>query len=101
MVQMSDEAARRVEDRFDNLSNEFDNSRTDITVWLAGLSTACGEFKGSIEDGRFTMELGYREVFEVGRVSAALIAGNTNALNVNLNALDQDLSWEPSLSDPA
>lgn len=96
-VRMTAAAANKIIDRFNNLSNEFAHSRGDVSTNAASITTAAGEFSGSIEDQTTAFELAWRETFDVGRESAGLIAGNTNGLKVDLDAIDQDFSWLPSL----
>lgn len=96
-VKMSADAAARIKDRFNNLSQEFANSRSSITAHAADISTACGEFSGSVEDGKESWELSWRETFDVCRTAAAVIAGNTNTFEVELTRLDQDYGHVPTL----
>ena len=96
-IKMSDEVAAGVKDSFNNLSNEFDHQKVFMSQESGFISSACGEFAASVADGGHTFDLGWRDVLEIGRVSAGLIAGNTNTFKVDLDAVDQDYSWLPSL----
>jgi hypothetical protein len=51
-----------------------------------------------VTDGCDTARLGWRSVLEVSTTAAGLIAGNTNALHVDLTAVDQDYSWQFDLT---
>ncbi|UMG93309.1 hypothetical protein [Nocardioides sp. TF02-7] len=95
---MSAEVAARVKDRFDNLSNEFDETAPLFGAQVSHLESACGEFSDEVATGCDTMRIGWRTVLETGTTSAGLIAGNTNALHVDLTAIDQDYSWQFDLS---
>lgn len=98
VIRMSDEVAARVKDRFDNLSNEFDETAPTLGAQVSHLESACGEFSDEVATGCDTMRLGWRSLLETGSTSAGLIAGNTNALYVDLTAVDQDYSWQFDLS---
>lgn len=99
MIRMTPEAAAAIEDQFDNLSAEFYRSKSTVSSDMSELSSACGEFSGSISEGSGTFELGYREALEVGRTSAGLIASNTNAVKVDFDTVDTDYTWMPSLTE--
>jgi len=96
-IQMSDEVAAGIKDRFNNLSNEFANEKVFIASEAGKISSGCGEFSGSVANGVAVFELGWRDLMDVGTTGAGLIAGNTNALHVDLTAMDQDLSWSISI----
>lgn len=98
MVRMSDEAARKVKNRFSDLANEFSETRTDVGAQATWLEIGTGQFSAEIADGNATFEIGWSDLFETGRLSAALVAGNTNALHVDLERLDQDYSHDYDLS---
>lgn len=91
-VQMSDAAARVVNDRFDNLAAEFDNSRGVIAGIAEKMVSGTGQFSGSMSDGAATFAISWRECFSLCSTSAAIIAGNTNRLKVDLEELDRDHS---------
>jgi hypothetical protein len=96
-VKMSADAAARIKDRFNNLSQEFANTRHSVSAHAADITTACGEFSGSVEDGKESWVLSWRETFDVCRTAAAVIAGNTNTFEVELTRLDQDYGHVPTL----
>jgi hypothetical protein len=97
-IRMSAEVASRVKDRFDNLSNEFDETDPLLGARASSVESACGEFADEVTTGCDTMRIGWRSLFEVCTTAAGLIAGNTNALHVDLTAVDQDYSWQFDLS---
>ena len=94
---MSAEASARIKNRFNDLSQEFSNTRTSITGHATSILSACGEFSGSVADGNEDFEFSWRETFDVCRVAAAVIAGNTNTFEVELTRLDQDYAHLPTL----
>jgi len=96
-VAMSAEAADRIKNRFNDLSAEFSNSRSDILSLSSGIDAATGEFSSSVADGTDTFSISWRETFDVCRTAAALIAGNTNTFRVELDRLDQDYGHTPTL----
>ena len=96
-VKMSADAAARIQNRFNDLSQEFANTRSSITSHAVDISAACGEFSPSVEDGKEGWELSWRETFDVCRTAAAVIAGNTNTFEVELTRLDQDYGHVPTL----
>lgn len=96
-IQMSDEVAAGIKDRFNNLSNEFANEKVLIASEAGKVSSGCGEFSGTVDHGVAVFELGWRDLMDAGTSGAGLIAGNTNALHVDLTAMDQDLSWSISI----
>lgn len=98
VIRMSPEIASRVKDRFDNLSNEFAETDPLLGARAFSVESACGEFADQVATGCDTMRIGWRSVFEVCTTAAGLIAGNTNALHVDLTAVDQDHSWQFDLS---
>lgn len=97
-IRMSAEVAARVKDRFDNLSNEFDETEPLLAGRAGSIEVACGEFSEEVADGCDTMRLGWRSVLELCTTAAGLIAGNTNALHVDLTKVDQDFSWNFDLT---
>jgi hypothetical protein len=94
---MSADAAARIENRFNDPSQEFSNSGTSITGPCSSIQASCGEFSGSVEDGRADSELSWKETFDVCRIASAVIAGNTNTFEVELTRLDQDYAHLPTL----
>lgn len=98
MVRMSDEAARKVKNLFGDLANEFSETGADVGAHASWLEIGAGQFSSEIADGNATFEIGWRDLLNTGRLSAALIAGNTNALRVDLERLDQDYSHDYDLS---
>jgi len=97
-IRMNAEVASRVQDRFDNLSNEFDQTDVRLAGRMSIIESACGEFADKVTDGCDTARLGWRSLLEVCTTASGLIAGNTNALHVDLTAVDQDYSWHFDLT---
>lgn len=96
-VKMSAAAAARINDQFDNLSAEFDNTRTYISSYADKMLAGAGELSGSMETGAGTFDISWRDTFEVCSTSAALIAGNTNQFSIDLSRLDKDNAWAITL----
>lgn len=96
-VRMTDAAAKVINDRFDNLSAEFDNSRSLISTYAAQMLTGAGEFSSTVETGAGSFDISWRDSFEVCCNSAGLIAGNTNRFKVSLERIDTDYSWAIAL----
>lgn len=97
-IRMNAEVASRVQDRFDNLSNEFDQTDSRWAGQMSILEWACGEFAEDVTDGCDTARLGWRSLLDVCSTTSGLIAGNTNALHVDLTTVDQDYSWKFDLT---
>ena len=98
VIRMSPEVAAGVKDRFDNLSSEFSETVSGLCGRASMIELGCGEFSDLVADGADTVRIGWREALEVGHTSAGLIAGNTNALSVDLTKVDTDYSWEFDLT---
>jgi hypothetical protein len=91
-VKMTAAAASRVKEQFDDLAAEFENSKIAIQGMSEQIETGCDEFAGSIESGRAAFDMSWQDAFQFCHTSSALIAGNTNAMKVDLDALDTDAS---------
>lgn len=87
---MTDAAANKIKDRFNNLSAEFDNSRTSLSVYAGEMMQGAGEFSGSMTHGAGSFDISWRDCFQVCSTAAALIAGNTNQFHLDLDRLDED-----------
>ena len=98
VMRMTDEAAATVEDRFDNLAQDFWQLMEMVPGMRTDVETAAGEFSSDISGYLGTFESGWKSTFEIGSKSAALIAGNTNAMHIDVNALDRDLSHKLDLT---
>ncbi|HET6653705.1 MAG TPA: hypothetical protein VFH10_13760 [Nocardioides sp.] len=94
---MSAQAAAQIKNRFNDLSAEFHNTGADIVSHTSSVASACGEFSGSVADGNDMFEMSWRETFDACRTAAAVIAGNTNTFEVELDRLDQDYGHTPTL----
>ena len=97
-LRMTDEAAARIEDRFDNLSQDFWQLMEMVPDLTSDIETGAGEFADQMTAYTGLFKSGWEQTFEVASKSAGLIAGNTNALHVDLNALDRDLSHKLDLT---
>ena len=91
-VRMTDEAAATIEDRFDNLSQDFWNLMEMTPTARADVEDGCGEFSSDMAAYTSTFESAWKQCFEVGSKTCGLIAGNTNEMHINLEAVDRDLS---------
>lgn len=94
---MSAEAAARIKNRFNDLSQEFSNTQMSIMGHASSILSACGEFSSAVEDGNADFEYNWKQTFDICRVAAAVIAGNTNTFEVELTRLDQDYAHLPTL----
>lgn len=95
---MTDEAAAKIEDRFDNLSQDFWNLRDMTSTARADIETGCGEFSGEMAAYTPNFESAWEQTFELVSKTCGLIAGNTNALHLNLEAIDRDLAHTTDLT---
>ncbi|MEP7089541.1 MAG: hypothetical protein ABI776_05470 [Nocardioidaceae bacterium] len=93
-VRMTDAAARIVTTRFEELSAEFTNTVPSLVAVSAQLNLAAGEFGSDLGPGTGAFEISWREAFRVCGTTAAIIAGNTNQMSVDLSRLDRDASTE-------
>lgn len=91
-ITMSPEVAAQVEDRFDNLSQDFYNLSDLISTARTTVEAGCGDFAADMQAYTATFESGWTQTFDIGSESAGLIAGNTNQLQVDLEAVDRDAS---------
>lgn len=89
-VKMSDEAAKTVENRFDNLAQEFWDLKSVMDTVEQSIETATGTLYSQCSGDVGDFRIGWRATFDVSCTSAALIAGNTNRMHVDLTALDRD-----------
>ncbi len=96
-VQMTAEAAATVNNRFDDLAAELGNAAADLATVVSDIEAGAGEFVGSISHGSSVFAISWREAFKVCGTDAAIIAGNTNQLSVDLAHLDRDASTTISL----
>ncbi len=97
-LRMTDEAAARIEDRFDNLSQDFWQLMEMVPDLRSDIEAGAGEFAAELTAYTGLFKSGWEQTFEVASKSAGLIAGNTNAMNIDLNALDRDLSHQLDLT---
>jgi hypothetical protein len=91
-VRMTDEAAAKINNRFDDLAAEFHNATDEITTISTDVGSGAGEFVSSISDGTSALSLSWHEAFKVCSTAASIIAGNTNRMKVDLHSLDRDAS---------
>lgn len=96
-VQMTAEAAATVNNRFDDLAAELGNAAADLATIVSDIEAGAGEFVGSVSHGSSAFAISWREAFKVCGTDAAIIAGNTNQLSVDLAHLDRDASTTVSL----
>ncbi|NUR09841.1 MAG: hypothetical protein HOQ22_02975 [Nocardioidaceae bacterium] len=91
-VRMTDEAAARINNRFDDLAAEFHNTTDELSTIVSDIDAGAGEFVGSISSATSAFSLSWREAFDVCGKASAIIAGNTNRLSIDLTVLDRDAS---------
>lgn len=97
-VRMTDEAAATIEDRFDNLAQDFWNLMDMTPTARTDIEEGCGEFLSDMAAYTPVFESAWKQCFEVGSKTCGLIAGNTNAMHVNLEAIDRDLSHQTAIT---
>jgi hypothetical protein len=91
-VQMSAAAAATVTSRFHDLSAEFTNSVRTVVEVATRLDLGAGEFGPEISSGTSAMDIAWHEAFKVCGTTAAIIAGNTNQMSLDLSRLDREAS---------
>lgn len=97
-ITMSPEVAAQVEDRFDNLSQDFFNLSDLISTARITIESACGEFTADMQAYTPNFENGWTQTFDIASESAGLIAGNTNRLQVDLEAVDRDAAHQTPIT---
>ena len=98
VIRMSPEVAAQVEDRFDNLSQDFYNLSDLISTARVTIESGCGDFAGDMRAYTPNFENGWTLTFDIGSECAGLIAGNTNTLQVDLEAIDRDASHQTPIT---
>lgn len=89
---MTAEAAATINNRFDDLAAEFNNTAAELSTIVNDIQSGAGQFASSISGGTSAFSLSWREAFKVCGTAAQIIAGNTNRLSVDLTVLDRDAS---------
>lgn len=97
-IQMSDDVAAQVEDRFDNLAQDFVHIGEQVEAGVPQISAACGEFAADMESYTGNFATGWTTTLEIASTSAGLIAGNTNQLKVDLDKVDVDASHQTDIT---
>lgn len=97
-IRMSPEVAAQVEDRFDNLSQDFFKLSELIGTARDTVESACGSFASDMQAFTPNFESGWTTTFDIGSESAGLIAGNTNQLQVDLEKVDRDASHQTPIT---
>jgi hypothetical protein len=97
-IKMSDDVAAQVEDRFDNLSQDFFNLAEMIKSARIKIEAGCGVFAADMQAHTPAFESGWTGTFDIASQCAGLIAGNTNTLKVDLEAVDRDLSHKTTIT---
>lgn len=97
-IRMSPEVAAQVEDRFDNLSQDFYNLSRLIKTARSNIESGCGTFAPDMEAFTPNFENGWILTFDIGSECAGLIAGNTNQLQVDLEKVDRDASHQTPIT---
>lgn len=94
---MSADAAAPIIEHFRDLSAEFDNTRFELLSQSTAITNACGELQQFVENGCDAYHISWGQTFQFCGETAALIAGNTNVFEVELEQLDSDLSHLPTI----
>lgn len=97
-LRMDRETAERVRARFRDTATDLDGARGDLSGFVGALGAGTGEFSGEISSAADDFHGSWRAVYEVFSDSASLIAGNTNALYVDLMRLDDDYATAIDIS---
>lgn len=96
-IRMSPEVAGQVRGRFSDLSAEFTNSVRTVAEIVTSIEIGTGEFGKAIADGTGAFDISWREAFAVCGTTSAVIAGNTNRLSIDLDALDRSAGTSAQL----
>lgn len=97
-IRMSDEVAAQVEDRFDNLAQDFVNLGDLVATARGQIDGACGEFSDLMGGYTGNFKSGWATSLQIASDSSGLIAGNTNQLKVDLDKLDVDASHQTPIT---
>ncbi|MDZ5619214.1 hypothetical protein [Nocardioides bizhenqiangii] len=98
VIRMSPEVAAQVEDRFDNLAQDFFNLSDLVVTARHQLDGACGDFSSDMQGYTQTFESGWSQTFDIASECAGLIAGNTNQVMVDLQKVDRDASHQTAIT---
>lgn len=87
-VRMTEQAANKVERRFNTASREIAGAREELRGFKTELVRGAGEFGHIIEDEARHFTNSWRAVLDVYSDSAAVIAANTNTQFLDLLNID-------------
>jgi hypothetical protein len=79
-----------VQNKFNDLAAALGNSTTPLGQHHDKAIAGAGQFSAHLQPGAVKFLLSWREVFDVCRTSAGLIAGNIGKTAVDLKAVDID-----------
>lgn len=88
-IRMTEETAQRVRTRFEATGRDLTDAGEALAAFRLDLTEGAGQFAGEIAEAAGDFRDSWRAVYEVCGDAAALIAGNTNALHVDLGRLDR------------
>lgn len=92
VLRLSPEVADRVRSRFAEAADSLEHQSSAAPRLGSSVTEGAGELSGSIGAEADMFGAAWRTTLEVLGTSAALIAGNTNNLAVDLEALDTGLT---------
>jgi hypothetical protein len=79
-------------DRFNDLAQQFANSRSPLSSRRASIISGAGQFGAEVDDGATAFMLSWQTVFDVASDDAGLIAANVGRYQVDLETVDKDLT---------
>lgn len=99
VLRLSPEVAERVRSTFSEAAGRLEHQSSAAPRLGSSVTEGAGELSGSIAAEADMFGAAWRTTLDVLGTSAALIAGNTNNLAVDLEALDSGLTI-PDISGP-
>ncbi|MCA1981795.1 hypothetical protein [Nocardioides nematodiphilus] len=88
-LRLTSQAAATVKKRFEHASQDLTGHLNGMAGLSGAISEGAGELSGDIEADVLAFLQSWTSAFDVLSTSTALIAGNTNNLAVDLDALDR------------
>jgi hypothetical protein len=76
--------------RFEQLSQEFLNSKAPLKTQQGQILAGAGEFAADVSPGATAFLLSWQAAFDVSSTSAGLIAANIDTTSVDLDWVDRD-----------
>jgi preprotein translocase subunit SecG len=89
VLRLSPDVAATVKKRFETVSNDLLSHSQGIPGLSGAISDGAGELSGELADGVTSFMQSWSAALDLLSTSTALIAGNTNNLAIDLDALDR------------